>query len=121
MPKNKIQFQKGLSLKKFLQLCGTNEQCQKLLFRFRWPAGFACPLFGETRYCEIKTRNLYQCVFCRYQCSLIAGPLFSSTKLPLTTWFLAIYFITQSKDGISSLNLARTLGCVGQCCTAGQT
>ena len=25
-------------------------------------------------------------------------------------WLLGIYFITQSKDGMSSLNLARTLG-----------
>ena len=33
------------------------------------------------------------------------GTLFASTKLPLPVWFLAIYLITQSKDGISSLNL----------------
>jgi len=41
---------------------------------------------------------------------LISGTIFEATKLQLTTWFLAIYLITQSKDGISSLNLARTLG-----------
>lgn len=33
-----------------------------------------------------------------------------STKLPLTFWFLAIYLITQFKNDISSLNLARHLG-----------
>ena len=58
----------------------------------------------------IQTRALYQCSHCRHQCSLISDTIFASTKLPLTTLFLAIYFITQSKDGISSLNLARTLG-----------
>jgi hypothetical protein len=41
---------------------------------------------------------------------LIQCSIFEATKLPLKIWFLAIYLITQAKDGISSLNLARTLG-----------
>ena len=32
------------------------------------------------------------------------------TKLPLTTWFLALYLIGQAKTGISSLALMRQLG-----------
>ena len=32
------------------------------------------------------------------------------TKLPLTTWFLAIYHLSQSKGGMSSVELARRLG-----------
>lgn len=45
-----------------------------------------------------------------YQASLINNTIFAATKLPLKTWFLGIYFITQSKDGISSLKLSRALG-----------
>jgi hypothetical protein len=30
--------------------------------------------------------------------------------LPLTVWFLGIYFLTQSKNGISALTLSRHLG-----------
>jgi transposase-like protein len=41
---------------------------------------------------------------------LTAGTIFHSIKLPLKTWFRAIYHITQSKGGISSLELARRLG-----------
>jgi hypothetical protein len=33
-----------------------------------------------------------------------------SSKLPLTTWFLAIYLISQAKTGISALALMRQLG-----------
>jgi hypothetical protein len=33
----------------------------------------------------------------------MAGTLFSHSKLPLTTWFLAIYLITQDKNSISAL------------------
>ena len=32
------------------------------------------------------------------------------TKLPLTTWFLAIYLISQAKTSLSSLALKRQLG-----------
>jgi transposase-like protein len=52
---------------------------------------------------------LYQCQHCRSQTSLTSGTIFDSSKLSLTR-FLAIYLITQSKDGISSLNLSRMLG-----------
>ena len=32
------------------------------------------------------------------------------TKLPLTTWFLAMYWMTQSKNRISALALMRHVG-----------
>lgn len=36
--------------------------------------------------------------------------MFHSTKLPLTKWFLAIHLMTESKNGISQLELGRQLG-----------
>ena len=36
--------------------------------------------------------------------------MFQDTKLPLTTWFSAVYHLTQGKNGISSIELARRLG-----------
>lgn len=33
--------------------------------------------------------------------------MFTSTKLPLTSWFLAIYLISQAKTGLSALALKR--------------
>src|SRR3546814_8770814 len=42
--------------------------------------------------------------------SLIAGTVMQGTKLPLTTWFLAIYLISQAKTGLSALALKRHLG-----------
>jgi transposase-like protein len=110
MPKNKIQFQRGLSLHRFQQLYGTSDQCQAALFSKRWPYGFVCPKCNHTLYYKLTTRQLYQCQRCRCQTSLTSGTIFDSSKLPLTIWFLAIYLVTQSKDGLSSLNLARMLG-----------
>ena len=110
MPKNKIQFQQGLSLQQFFQGYGTVKQSQDLLFQFHWRRRFRCPKCGHKHCSLIQTRALYQCSKCRHQCSLISDTIFASTKLPLTRWFLTIYLIIQSKDGISSLNLAKTLG-----------
>jgi hypothetical protein len=36
---------------------------------------------------------------------LTAGTVFQDTELPLTTWFAAIYHLTQSKGGVSSVEL----------------
>lgn len=36
--------------------------------------------------------------------------MFQGTKLPLTTWFQAIYLISQAKTGLSALALKRQLG-----------
>ena len=58
----------------------------------------------------MKTRELYQCTACRRQTSLIAGTIFASTKVPLRLWFRAMYHLTQSKQGISSIELGRRLG-----------
>ncbi|EGQ9107936.1 IS1595 family transposase [Vibrio parahaemolyticus] len=109
-PKNKVKFQKGISLPRFFAKFGTETQCQAHLFRLRWPTGFLCPHCGHDKYCKLNGRALFQCNRCHHQASLTAGTLFAKTKLALTTWFLAIYLITQEKNGISSLELSRQLG-----------
>ena len=110
MAKNMVQFQKGLSLSRFLEQYGTEALCQTALFKMRWPNGFTCPKCGYKGHCKIQSRKVYQCHRCRFQSTIIQGTIFSATKLPLKIWFLGIYFITQAKAGVSSLSLARTLG-----------
>ena len=109
MSKNKVQFQKGMSLSDFLARYGTQAQCEQALLAWRWAQGFACPECGHTGYCVLG-RGLFQCHRCGRQTSVTAGTLFAGTKLPLTKWLLAIYLLTQSKNGISGLDLSRQLG-----------
>ena len=110
MARNKVQFQKGLSEPAFELQYGTEEQCRAVVVASRWPNGFECPTCGEARHSMLKCRELFQCTGCRRQTSLIAGTIFASTKLPLRLWFRAIYHLTQSKQGISSIELGRRLG-----------
>ncbi len=109
---NPIQFQRGLSLPDFLSQYGTEAQCESALEKVRWRDGFRCPQCGHD-HCTVFRRGqqrLYQCSCCHHQTSLRVGTLFQASKLPLTTWFLAIYLITQAKNGVSALELMRSLG-----------
>lgn len=110
MARNRVQFQKGLSEAGFATLYGSEEGCRQALARWRWPEGFICPKCGGREHCVLAHRDLYQCNACRRQTSLTAGTIFDSTKVALTTWFRAMYLITQTKQGISSIELGRRLG-----------
>ena len=101
---------KGLSEAAFRERFGTEEACRKALFEMRWREGLTCPACGHRGFCPLKTRKLFQCNRCKKQVRLTAGTVFQDTKLPLTTWFMAIYHLTQSKGGISSIELGRRLG-----------
>ena len=112
MPMNRVQFQPGLSLPEFTKLYGTEAQCESALVQSRWPTGFSCPACGHGDHCLLpsRPRMTFQCNACHRQTSLIAGTLFQGSNLPLTTWFLAIYLISQAKTGLSALALKRHLG-----------
>ena len=112
MARNKVQFQRGLSEAEFDELYGTEERCHAELARLRWPEGFECPDCGVQGHCVVKrgARLLFQCNACRKQTSVKAGTIFASSKLPLRLWFKAMYLVTQSKKGISSIELGRRLG-----------
>jgi transposase-like protein len=110
MARNTVQFQKGLSEPEFEDHYGSEAQCRAAVVASRWPNGFECPVCGGKQHSVVKSRELYQCTACRRQTSPIAGTIFESTKLSLCLWFRAIYHLTQSKQGISSIELGRRLG-----------
>src|SRR3954452_13518883 len=110
MARNAVQFQKGLSEAGFDALYGTEAKCRAVVFAWRWPEGFECPVCGGTTHSAVKTRGLFQCSACRRQTSLIAGTIFAATKVELRVWFRAMYHLTQSKQGMFSIELGRRLG-----------
>ena len=51
-----------------------------------------------------------RCRACRGETSLTAGTIFEGTRKPLRLWFLAMWFVTSQKNGVSALGLQRVLG-----------
>jgi hypothetical protein len=111
MAMNTVQFQGGLPLLEFCGTYGTQDQCERIVREWRWPDGFVCPRCAQVEHVEFRrSKRLYfQCCACRYQCSLVAGTIFESTKLALPVWFVAMHLITQAKNNVSALELKRHL------------
>ena len=109
MARNKVQFQKGLSMSAFVAAYGREDQCHAALAKWRWPAGFVCPKCGGARHSYVATRRLFQCSACSLQTSARAGTIFHKSRTPLTKWFLAIHLMTSAKNDIAGLELARQL------------
>src|SRR5215210_5003902 len=101
---------RGLSEAQFREAYGTEEKCRAVVEKLRWPSGFVCPVCGGCEGKRLSTRPKVQCRACRHQASLTAGTIFHATKLPLTTWFLAMWLVVTAKNGISSVELGRRLG-----------
>ena len=110
MPSKLASRVRGLSEAQFREAYGTEEQCRAVVEKLRWPKGFVCPLCGGAEGRWLSTRPKIQCRTCRHQVSLTAGTIFHATKLPLTSWFLAMWLIATAKNGISSVELGRRLG-----------
>jgi transposase-like protein len=97
------------SLGQFLDWFHTDEDCARYLARLRWSDGFSCQHCGPSDAWLTK-RDLYVCATCGRQTSVIAGTVFEKTRLPLLTWFRAIWMLTSSKSGVSAKELERELG-----------
>ncbi len=112
MAMNQVQFQPGLSMAKFLERYGTEAKCYRALYTARWPLGFRCPCCNGRARSRFRRegRVYYQCRACRHQTTLTSGTLFEASKVPLTTWFLAMHLLTASKTNLSALELKRHLG-----------
>ena len=98
-PSNLLEFEKRFS---------TEEACRGYLQQMRWPDGFRCPRCGSGRYWQTK-RELYHCVECGLQTSILAGTVFQDSRKPLRLWFRAIWHVTTQKYGTNALGLQRVL------------
>ena len=80
-----------------------------------WPNGAVCPHCGSLDRMKkmggTATRpGLYKCYACRKQSRVTVGTVFESSHIKLHIWLQAAYLMCSSKKGISSNQLARTLG-----------
>lgn len=89
---------------------GNEAACREYIRRLRWPEGFVCPHCGAAGEPWEMSRNLLRCRSCDRQVSLTAGTILQNTRKPLKVWFLAMWFVTSQKNGVSALGLQRVLG-----------
>ena len=80
----------------------------------RWPDGnVTCPTCGSQAVRFIATRNLWRCGgpnHKRQQFSVKIGTIMEDSPIGLDKWLLAMWMVTNCKNGISSYEMARALG-----------
>ena len=57
-----------------------------------------------------KAETLLECSRCGYQGSVTAGTIFQDSRMPVTLWFRAAWWVTSQKNGASAKGLQRVLG-----------
>ena len=98
------------SLIALLKAFPDEETCVRHLEKLRWPSGIVCPLCGSARQIyRVKRGHGYKCADCRKPFSVRKGTIFEESRLPLQTWFAAIWLVTSHRKGIPSTQLAREL------------
>jgi transposase-like protein len=79
--------------------------------KLRWPDGkITCPRCDSTEYSFISTRRIWFCKGCKKQFTVKVGTIFEDSALGMDKWMIAVWMLVNCKNGISSYEIARSLG-----------
>jgi len=98
------------NFQEFLDWFADEDRCYAFLERVRWREGFICPHCGARESYWQASRGRRRCTACRKDTSVTAGTVLDKTRLPLRTWFFAMWYVVNQKTGVSALGLQRVLG-----------
>ena len=102
----------GISLAELFRLFPDDAAAEEFFIRRRWPDGIACHYCGSLNVqtgCAHKTMP-FRCRTCRKRFSVRTGTVMQSSKLGYHVWLVAMYLMTTSLKGVSSMKLHRDLG-----------
>ena len=104
-------YRKGISLLELFEMFPDEEVAREWFEETRWPDGRACAKCGSVKTSLVPNEKPmpYWCSDCRSYFSVKTGTVLQSSKLPLRKWAIAIYQITTSLKGVSSMKLHRDL------------
>ena len=105
-------FRNGITLVEAVRKFSDEEAVEKMFVETRWPNGVDCSKCGSLNIQERTTRKPqpYRCRDCRKDFSVKTGTVMQGSNLPLSKWALAIYLMSTSLKGVSSIKLHRDLG-----------
>lgn len=99
------------NLQQLLDFFKEEKTCKEYYEQKRWGGTPACPHCGNAGKIY-RTDRGFKCgeKLCAKKFTVISGTIFENTKISLRIWFGAMYLISTSKKGVSSLQLAEQLG-----------
>ena len=87
-------------------------RCIDFVAKMRWSNGVICVDCQSGHVGWVESRSIWQCKRngCRRQFSVKVGTIFEDSPIPLNRWLPAVWLIASAKNGISSYEIARSLG-----------
>lgn len=101
------------NLPELIKYFSDQKTCLDYLEQQLWNGKPICPHCGSERVYRLANGKQFKCgnkKTCDKKFTVLVGTIYENTKIPLSTWFAAIYILTAHKKGISSYQLARDLG-----------
>jgi transposase-like protein len=100
------------TLKQAIEYFATPANCHAYLVAHRWPDGVVCPRCGSKSVKFSIKHNRWQCGSHheRRQFTLKTGTIFEDSPIGLDKWLTALWLLVNSKNGISSWEVSRSLG-----------
>jgi transposase-like protein len=88
------------------------ENCREYLVSRRWPNGVRCPQCGSESVYFDSSRNGWECKtrHPKRKFTLKTGTIFEDSALGLDKWLPCVWIIANAKNGVSSHEIARSLG-----------
>lgn len=76
----------------------------------RFRNGEYCPHCHTTKIYKCAGGKRYHCASCKQDFTIRTKTVFGESKLPLRKWYMAVYLLSTTSKGISSLQLAKHVG-----------
>lgn len=105
--KNAFEFK---TLTGFTDYFRDEETCVKHFTAIRFRNGAYCPHCNHDKVNLFSNGKRYRCAKCKQDFTIRTKTVFGESKLPLRKWFMAIYLLSTSGKGISSVQLAKQVG-----------
>ena len=98
------------TLAEFMDYFCDEATCLKHYTGIRFANGEYCPHCGHTEIYTFKDGKRYRCAKCKQDFTIKTGTVFGESKLPLRKWFIAIYLLSTTSKGMSSVQVAKHVG-----------
>lgn len=98
------------TLVEFITYFKDEATCLRHFEAIRFQNGEYCPHCAYGKIHRYKDGKRFRCAGCKKDFTLKTGTVFGESKIPLQKWFVAIYLLTTSPKGISSVQLAKQVG-----------
>jgi transposase-like protein len=101
------------TLQDAFQFFSAPQNCIDTVVKMRWPDGkVTCPTCGSENVTWLASRKLFQCKTRHKKCqfSVRVGTIMEDSPIRLGDWLIVTWMLMNCRNGISSYEVARTIG-----------